>query len=214
MIWTHQKLTTFRQLAIKSENITAVIVPAERALLAVSAYVPPMRGPAGRELLASYPSLIRQAIQEARKELGDRFDILVIGDFNRHDQLWGGDLVATSKRQGEADPILQFMAGFGLQSLLPRGTITFEGTQGHSTVDITLASPNLTRSLLRCQVHSVEHGSDHRAIVSTFRADIPDPVSRQPRYLFREVDWDEVISQISHLKDGLPTILCPGELDQ
>lgn len=191
-----------------------MVLPAERVLLAVSVYVPPMRGPAGRELLADHLRLIRQAILGLRAEVGNKLDILVVGDFNRHDQLWGGDLVATSKRQGEANLILQFMAEFGLQSLLPRGTITFVGTQGRSTIDLTLASVNLTHNLLRCQTHSVEHGSDHRAIVSTFRAYVPNPEPQQPRYSFREVNWDEVTAQIRHLRGRSPTITCPEELDR
>ncbi|TQN73583.1 hypothetical protein CSHISOI_01885 [Colletotrichum shisoi] len=50
-------------------------------------------------------------------------DVVTVGDFNLHDQLWGGDEVSMV-RQGEADPIVDLMNEFGLGSLLPRGTKT------------------------------------------------------------------------------------------
>lgn len=35
------------------------------------------------------------------------------GDFNGHDEMWGGDRVTCSYRQGEGTPILDWMAGLG-----------------------------------------------------------------------------------------------------
>lgn len=191
MLWINRKIKPIRQLNINSNNITAVIIPAERVFLAVSVYIPPGRGRAGRESLEHHLSLIGQTIRGLQQEHRERLDLLIVGDFNQHDQLWGGDLVATSKRQGEVDSILWFMAEFGLQSLLPRGTITFIGSQDRSTVDLTLASPSLAERMLRCQVHPIEHGSDHHAIISTFKINTPVVERGQVRYLFREVNWDE-----------------------
>lgn len=56
----------------------------------------------------------------------------------------------------------------GLQSLLPRGTKTFQVGQYETTIDLALASDVLAAQMLRCEVHDVEHGSDHRAIASVF----------------------------------------------
>ena len=56
-------------------------------------------------------------------------DILLVGDFNRHDQLWGGDNILAS-RQGEADPIIDLMGEFSLHSLLERGVKTWTGKEG------------------------------------------------------------------------------------
>jgi hypothetical protein len=44
-------------------------------------------------------------------------EILIMGDFNRHDQLWGGDDVSLG-RQGEADLIINLMNKCALSSLL------------------------------------------------------------------------------------------------
>lgn len=51
---------------------------------------------------------------------------MIVGDFNRHDQLWGGDDVSLG-RQGEADPIIDLMNEFALSSLLKRDTKTWQG---------------------------------------------------------------------------------------
>jgi hypothetical protein len=81
-------------------------------------------------------------IASFRNSTGKRTDIILAGDFNRHDQLWGGDEV-TGRRQGEAGPIIDIMDEYGLINLLPRGTKTWEGLGGESTIDLTLASAEL-----------------------------------------------------------------------
>jgi hypothetical protein len=60
---------------------------------------------------------------EFRNRSGRRTDVILVGDFNRYDTLWGGDEV-TGRRQGEARPIIELMGEYGLYSLLPRGTKT------------------------------------------------------------------------------------------
>jgi hypothetical protein len=62
---------------------------------------------------------------------------VIVGDFNRHDQLWGGDDVSW-ERQGEADPIIDLMNEHTLSSLLPRGTKTWEAGGYSSTLDLVL----------------------------------------------------------------------------
>ncbi|SLM38577.1 hypothetical protein LPUS_08841 [Lasallia pustulata] len=36
-------------------------------------------------------------VGDVRKEVGTRTDIVLADDFNRHDQLWGGDSIATTR---------------------------------------------------------------------------------------------------------------------
>jgi endonuclease/exonuclease/phosphatase family metal-dependent hydrolase len=92
---------------------------------------------------------------------------MLVGDFNRHDQLWGGDEVSAD-RQGEADPIIELMSDHGLCSLLPRGTKTWRNGGHETTVDLVLASEELATIVVACAAHTAEHGSDHRAIETTF----------------------------------------------
>ena len=68
--------------------------------------------------------LLTKAIHNARRRGAPRLDIVVARDFNRHDQLCGGDGVLPCRR-GEADPIIDFMSEWSLESLLPRGNKTF-----------------------------------------------------------------------------------------
>lgn len=53
----------------------------------------------------------------------DVVDVIVVGGFNRHDQLWGGDDVSID-RHGEDDPIIDLLHPCGLNSLLPQETKT------------------------------------------------------------------------------------------
>ena len=82
MLWINRKITPIRQLNINSNNITAVIIPAERVFLAVSVYIPPGRGRAGRESLEHHLSLIGQTIRGLQQEHREPLDLLIVGDFN------------------------------------------------------------------------------------------------------------------------------------
>ena len=88
---------------------------------------------------------ITAAWEEARHKWGANVQLFVDGDFNRHDQMWGGDSVALSRRQGEGTPILEWTADHGMLSLLPRGsTKTFQSGPRETTIDLALASDKLT----------------------------------------------------------------------
>ncbi|KAM4067643.1 endonuclease-reverse transcriptase domain-containing protein [Hirsutella rhossiliensis] len=87
-------------------------------------------------------------------------DFVVAGDFNRHDLLWGGDEV-TARREGEAQSIIDLINDCGLCSLLPRGTKTWQGRDSESTIDLVLALAELADEMVICNIHPMEHGSDH-----------------------------------------------------
>ena len=72
------------------------------------------------------------------------------------------------ERQGEADRIIDLMNDFALRSLLPRGTKTWHGWDYDTTIDLVLASTDLADTIVKCAIHSTEHGSDHRAIETVF----------------------------------------------
>lgn len=73
-----------------------------------------------------------QPIQETGTGIRTRVDVILARDFNRYDQLWGGDDVS-QERQGEPDPIIDLMSDHALQSLLHRGTKTWQ--QGNRELD-------------------------------------------------------------------------------
>ncbi|KYK58873.1 reverse transcriptase [Drechmeria coniospora] len=118
---------------------------------------------------------------------GRRADVVLTGDFNRHDLLWGGDEVS-ARRQGEGEPIVDLMNEHGLCSLLPRGTKTWQGQDRGSTIDLMLTTPELADEKVACDIHPTEHGSDHRAIQTTFGVEMPDRNVTQ-RLLFKNAPW-------------------------
>jgi hypothetical protein len=104
--------------------------------------------------------------------------MVAIGDFNRHDQLWGGDNISLI-RQGEADLIIDLMNKFDLMSLLPRGTKTWSSGDFEITVNLVLASSDLASSMVKYMIYGTEHGSDHHAIEMEFVISIPIPQAQE-----------------------------------
>ncbi|KAG6996291.1 RNA-directed DNA polymerase from mobile element jockey [Fusarium oxysporum f. sp. conglutinans] len=194
MLWIRRDLEA-EQVPIPSPDLTAAIVRfPERDVLAVSVYV---EGRNEQALEAAMGQLHR-AIAEFRNGSGRRTDVILVGDFNRHDTLWGGDEV-TGRRQGEAGPIIELMGEHGLHSLLPRGTKTWEGPGGKtSTIDLALASTELADEMTSCGIHPTEHGSDHRAIWTEFDTKPPERTPSD-RLLFKNAPWLEIKERTDRL---------------
>ena len=65
-----------------------------------------------------YQEALRDALGHIRRLTRPREtgrDIIITGDFDRHDSLWGGDHVSASPRQGEADDIASLDLGYYLR---------------------------------------------------------------------------------------------------
>ncbi|XP_044717879.1 endonuclease-reverse transcriptase domain-containing protein [Hirsutella rhossiliensis] len=135
------------------------------------------------------------------------------GDFNRHDLLWGGDEVSAS-RQGEGQPIIDLMDDFGLSSLLPRGTKTWQRSDEESTIDLVLASAELADELTSCVIHPTEHGSDHRAIQTTFDIRVPERTFPQ-RLMLKNAPWIAIATRVEDELRPLPwTVGVQTQADQ
>jgi exonuclease III len=170
MLWVNKDVEA-EQIPIELPDMTAAVLRLpERLVLVVSTYVPGGDAQALRDTCDT----LRQVIADTRRDAGRVVDLVVVGDFNRHDQLWGGDDVSLV-RQGEADQIIDLMYDLGLTSLLPRGMKTWSGGDFETTVDLALASEELTALTVKCAIHGTEHGSDHRAIDTVFDISIPVP---------------------------------------
>ncbi|KAJ5198762.1 uncharacterized protein N7498_007879 [Penicillium cinerascens] len=149
MLWVNKDVEA-EQVRIESPDLTAAVIRLpERRIFIASVYV---KGGDASALDDAYDHL-RKAITKVRRDSGTVVDTMIMGDFNRHDQLWGGDEMSPA-RQGEADPIIDLMNEFGLSSLLKRGTKTWHGGEYsgdcESTIDLALASENLTDSMIKC----------------------------------------------------------------
>jgi hypothetical protein len=213
MIWVNKKTSPHRQIDIASADIAAVLLFTPSPTLAISVYIPPGRGCEGTRALTQGLDAIREAHQRVQCEYGDNIDILIVGDFNRHDQLWGGNQVATRNRQGEAEPIVLLMADWGLTSLLPRGIFTREEGPYQSTIDLVLASTDLSRRVTRCRIHPVEHGSDHRAIETNFQSEAQPTLPPTTRFSFREAPWADINRELRDLETEIIDITDRSELD-
>ena len=83
------------------------------------------------------------------------------------------------------------MSEHALCSLLPRGTKTWQRGIHESTIDLVLTPEELATSMVKCTIHSTEHGSDHRAIETMFNVATPERVV-EARLLFRNAPWTDI----------------------
>ncbi|KAM4056517.1 endonuclease-reverse transcriptase domain-containing protein [Hirsutella rhossiliensis] len=180
-----------------------------REVMVVSVYVEGKND----EALASAMEVLRDVIDRFRNGTGNRTDVVLAGDFNRHDLLWGGDEVS-ARRQGEGQPIVDLMDDFSLCSLLPRGTKTWQGPDKESTIDLVLASAELADEVISCVIHPTEHGSDHRAIQTTFDIQVPERTFPQ-RLLLRNAPWVAIAARVEDELRPLPwTVGVQTQADQ
>ena len=187
MIWARKDLKC-RQVNIKHPDVTAIIydlAEKNRRIMLVSVYIPCIRNQREKDLqqLITRLSLIRQAYATDKSVDAD-LELILTGDFNRWDSLWGGNQVAIHGRQGEAEPLVELMAELSLQSLLPRGTVTYSARTVSSTIDLIFTTARLAEEVEQSEVYDCNHGSDHEAIHSSFSTAIPVPLSA-PRLIFK-----------------------------
>ena len=109
----------------------------------------------------------------------------------------------SARRQGEAEPLVDLMNEHGLCSLLPRGTKTWHGPDKESTIDLMLATSELADEVMTCAVHPNEHGSDHRAIETTFDVETPDR-AMMPRLMLKNAPWIMIAARVEDNLRPLP----------
>lgn len=132
---------------------------------------------------------------EQRNDAG--LELIRTGDFNRWDSLWGGNLIAAHSLQGEAEPLLDLISKLNLQSLLPRGTVTYSARSVSSTIDLIFTTARLAEEIDVCQVYERNHGSDHEAVHLRFSVIMSAPLST-PRLMFKSAPWAEICSEIKN----------------
>ncbi|KAJ6439206.1 reverse transcriptase [Purpureocillium lavendulum] len=209
MLWVRSDIEA-EQMPIQSADLTAAVLrlPA-RDVLVVSVYVEWNN----EQALTCAMTLLDGLIRQFRDGTGRRTDMVLAGDFNRHDFLWGGDEVS-ARRQGEGEPIIDLMSEHGLCSLLPRGTKTWQGPESESTIDLVLATSELADEMVTCAIHPTEHGSDHRAIQTTFDVEMLER-SAPERLLFKNAPWIMIAARVEDDLRPLPwTVDVQTQADQ
>lgn len=88
------------------------------------------------------------------------------------------------------------MAELSLQSLLPRGTITYSTKNVGSTIDLIFTTTQLGEDMSFCKIYECNHGSDHEAIHTRFSASLL-PLQPTPRLLFKNAPWAKICEHIS-----------------
>ncbi len=198
MLWV-DKETEAEQIQVDSSDITAAIIRLPgKMVLVISAYVPCIDVTALEESCEN----IRKTVAKARQKMGVPVEVVVVGDFNRHDPLWGGDDVRLERR-GEADPIIDLMNEHGLSSLLRRGTKTWSNGTYDTTIDLVLASGEMRDAMLKCRVMTTDHGSDHCAIETAFDISVPNPEAGE-RLLLKNAPWNDINARIAKTLGAAP----------
>ena len=179
MLWIRKDLEA-QQIAVELADITAAVLHLLDQLILIGLiYVPLVDLRALQHTL----QLLQQLIESTYCQISTKMDILMVGDFNQHNQLQGGQDVSW-QRQGEANLIVNFIGDYSLQSLLPISTKTWARNKQELTINLIFASNKLATTLIKCGVYGIEHGLNHKAIEMTFNV---APLKRivEQRLLFK-----------------------------
>jgi exonuclease III len=91
---------------------------------------------------------------------------IIVGDFNLHHELWGGDRV--QRADPDAAELTTIMEDYCLTSNLAPGTITYEERDGRTTIDLCLTTAGLVGRLIQCEIETdMDHDSDHLPITTS-----------------------------------------------
>lgn len=159
----------------------------------ISVYVPPEIGPKDLTNLQHAAQKIRRIYRDQQKRCQDKVNALIAGDFNRHDTLWGGDHIANSHRNGEAQPLLELIIDLGLQSLPPRGTITYESGPWKSTIDLMLASETLAIERYPATPTKESMGQTTERLRQLLKI---LHKTHQPKLCIRKAPWDKIQTRL------------------
>ena len=204
-IWASREIAV-TQLRADSADITAVMAYInQRRILIVSVYIPDLCWKRSKEenseKLTSRLEVINRLV-ETELLRDPHTEVVIAGDFNRHNPLWGGSHVGSAPRQEESEPIIEFMAERSLQSLLPAGALTYQSDVGRApTIDLILTTPGLASDLAKCSIWEHEYGSDHRAICTRFWMDTSKE-EVQERLLFKNAPWDKIREAVQRQKEA------------
>ncbi|KAI5829285.1 hypothetical protein K523DRAFT_205191, partial [Schizophyllum commune Tattone D] len=98
-----------------------------------------------------------------------------------------------------AEPLLQLMATFHLDSHLPPGTPTHHSG---STIDLCLVSEELSDALIQCRT-GIDMGSDHLPLEVHLDATLVRSLP-PPRPLYRQADWEAFTKRMGELIQVVP----------
>ena len=203
MIWRNKKFANIQQIAISHSDICDVILQTDdRDLFLISVYVlfSTNNRLADDTQLEERINLLHNAFlheQLAKPHL----ELILTGDFNRWDTLWGGNNIASYSRQDEGQILINLMAELDLQLLLPQGTITYSGATslGNAafTIDLVFSGTRLAEDRILYTTLDTNHGSNHAAIQTVFSMNISELPVITPHQLFKFAPWNKILQMVS-----------------
>lgn len=139
------------------KDICAVILTLnDRKVFLASVYIPCSQSSRAKDdsRLKKRLDLLQHAFLFQKQQVSE-LELVITGDFNRWDSLWGGNSLASHPRQGEGQLLIDLMSDLDLQLLLPRGTVTYTGATRNgftsSTIDLIFSTPRLAEERLVCR---------------------------------------------------------------
>jgi hypothetical protein len=95
MLWVWRDIEV-EQIPIQSSDLTAATLRlADRNIIMVSVYVEGYAPRTLKDTVNKLNGIIRQHLGST----GIRTDVILVGNFNRHDHLWGGDEVNPKSKE-------------------------------------------------------------------------------------------------------------------
>src|SRR5438132_823521 len=167
-----------------SARLATLTIHLDRTIHIHNMYNPPQEYTAGNTTV----------IESVRSRLSWPGEHLLLGDFNLHHPLWGGPLVR--RTHSAADALIDITQEAGIGQRIPPGTITREGQEGGSTLDLIFTSEYLAERMLSCDIdETVQQISDHRPIGTKFDLQTPEIVDK-PRPNWKEMDRERAQRRI------------------
>jgi hypothetical protein len=203
-LWLDREIKA-EQIAIPTADVTAVVMYIRgRRIFLASVYIQARgshRGQINARALEESDlqrtlTLLQVAIEDKQAKY-PHLELLIAGDFNRHDYAWSGNHMVNSPEQGEAQPLRDWAERFDLQQLLPRGTITWERDGiAATTIDLVFASERLNDEKHQCKLWDAEYGSDHRVVHTAFELEY-EVAKVEGRIMLKHTDWDKFRAMVS-----------------
>lgn len=133
-----------------------------------------------------------QAITENRSDTS----YLILGDFNLHHPVWGGDDARTDK---EAETVLELMDSVNLEPWLEPGTKTRVGRQSQddTSIDLVLASRALSSRLVSCFVDEPVHADSDHLPICTVLDMVTDVVTVPLRRCWKQLNEKQLVDFVT-----------------
>ena len=219
LIYVNKRLSPSAHKQVQCNNLDAtgiLVNTSAGSILVFSVYIPPIGGTreaAEAELQNTLQALDMTITQNTPNSDG-ACHLVIGGDFNRQDPLWGGDNIQPY-RVGEATGLVGFMEEHGLYHQLQRGQATcWTLTRPGSKTSIDLILSNISARLTKCHIYHENYGSDHRAILSEWDFPVQHRTDRPPRRMYEHTDWNAVGELVLQRMGSQATIETRNQLDE